>query len=164
MKPKPFAQPAWIDFQGEEVFRPAEYYSDHVVFEILGFAGKIQVIDYRSSTVQALEAIKSKYLNGALFPQVFNVPAFVSIPQPDVSPLEIELRATNHPYPTYMLWVAVGKETGVPLHDYVINRMNRWDEKRFAFLGLYHRPRESYPIIRCQSAFAYSPLSSVVTR
>ena len=80
MRPKTFAQPTWIEFEGERVFRLLNRYPDHARFELIGFEGQIFINEYRQTCLQVLDAIISKTQDVAAFAYSFSSPAFVNIP------------------------------------------------------------------------------------
>jgi hypothetical protein len=141
MNPKPFAQPSWISFQGDRVFRLLHHNPDYAQFELIGFENKITLLDYRPKTLKTLEKILAHKENVNTFPSAFNTPAFVDIKDLQSSALEITLTATDEPHPSYMLWAVIGLDDGVPIFDYVATRYAPLDETNVAFFSLYQRPQ-----------------------
>ncbi len=144
MKPKDFAQPSWIAFQGDRVLRLLHQNADYAQFELIGFENKVALFDYRPKTLKVLEGILAHREKVNAFPLAFNTPAFVHIKDLQSSSLEIRLTETDNPQPLFMLWAAIGLEDGVPIYDYVATRyapLDPLDETKIAFFSIYRRPQ-----------------------
>lgn len=165
MKPKTFAQPAWISFQGDRVFRLLQHDPDCAHFELIGFENKVKVIDYRPKTLKTLEKILTQQQNASIFPPAFNTPAFVHIKDLQAPSLEITLTETGEPHPLYMLWTVIGLDDGVPIFDYVATRYAALSETNIAFFSLYRRPtslnsHQQYTLPKRETK-PYSPINEL---
>lgn len=155
MKPKAFAQPAWISFQGDRVFRLLQHNPDSAHFEVIGFENQVQILDYRPGTLNTLEKILAQQQDVSTFPAAFNTPALVDIEDLQASTLKITLTETSNPYPLYMLWAVIGLDDGVPIFDYVATRYAPLDKTQIAFFSLYKRPQPSQQIMAFKHTAKY---------
>lgn len=140
MKPKAFAQPAWMTFQGNYVFNLLQRYPDHAEFTLEGFGEDVFVYDYRQSTMDAVDSLLAGELEDMEFGPQFNQPAFVTIESFDNLPLIVVLSETHDPDPDQRFWVAVGIGNEVPVYDYCFTYILPYGHDQNAFLSLYHRP------------------------
>ena len=143
MKPKAFAQPAWMEFQGDYVFNLLQRYPDHAEFTLVGFGDDVVIYDYRQTTRDAVDALLAGDLDELDFAPQFNQPAFVTIETFDQLPLVFTLTETNNPDPAYRFWVAIGIGDEIPAYDYGFMYTLPYKQSHNAFLSLYLRPRYS---------------------
>lgn len=135
-----------VQFQGAEVLTLLELLEDKVKLKIIGFdRPNIFVTDYRSSTISALKYVLDENKKEE-FPGRFNLPAEAIIECEQNGDLQITLRTSAIPDPDYLLWVAIGIGSLIPIYDYLFYHFNKLTEEHYAFISLYRRPDDRLPI------------------
>lgn len=137
-----FSGPAQVAIQGERVLRFIELTGKQATYEIIGFEDPVvTVIDYRSDGLLAIQSLLETGDLKAFAPK-FNKPAMIEISQDEMGKIVIELNETNVAHPNFILWVAIGIGSSIPVFEYIYENIRPLNEEKYALLAIYQTSSE----------------------
>lgn len=139
-----FSGYAYIEIQGPRVLLFNERCTHYVEYSVIGFEDKVIIRDYRQTGLQAIDFVLDTN-DASHFPEDFNGLSRTHIYDMEGGqPMVIELRDGANRRPDYQLWIAVGIDQHIPLHDYELGLVSQMDEKQFAIIALFALEDEAH--------------------
>jgi len=136
---------AEVALQGDPSLVLLDHFIDRAVFRVVGFERPIiTLIDRRTGSVRALERVL-KWGGIKSFAPHFNTPASVTIDEDKSGNVLIELGEPARQAADYILWIAVGLESTLPVQRYEFCRHVALDQRRIAVASLLRKTAAFHP-------------------
>lgn len=133
----PFENTIHVEIQGPRVLELVERWPEYAEYEVIGFHRTVTIHDFRPDSLTALDSV----LAGEPFEfgESFSTPAYAVITFTEPQQIHVELYPTLENRCTYTLWIAIGLEGYLPVLDYVLRKIEPFEDGGFAFIALYQQ-------------------------
>ncbi|MCA9927773.1 MAG: hypothetical protein KC419_04825 [Anaerolineales bacterium] len=115
-----FSGSTFIDIHGQQLLNLVDQQHDHTAYDLVGFDGAVQLVDYRRHTPRHID----------------NRPARLTIRMTETAVLQLILKETKTIRPRHRLWVTTGDKNTTPDSDHLFMQIAPLGQDQYAYLAL----------------------------
>jgi hypothetical protein len=115
-----FSGITYVDIHGKQMLQLLTHEQDHASYDLLGFDGAVQLVDYRHT--------HQKMMNHS--------PADLTIRMTETAVLQFVLQDSPSDSPRHRLWMATGDKETTPDTDHLFMQIAQLGQNQYAYLAL----------------------------